>query len=143
MEAEEEYAEEYGEEFYTEDSDMEDDAVFKSSPKRQTLKVYCISHKETKEIIYVGRTSRSFAERWWAHTHASTQPVKYYMLANGGFEMYSMQLLITCYNMRDFVEWESHLILEMNPRCNVQGIYRKPVKTDWGKIRNILKRRKH
>ena len=64
------------------------------------------------------------------------------MLANGGFEMYSMQLLKTCYSMMEFVEWESHLILELNPRCNVQGIYREPVKTEWGKIRNILKRRK-
>lgn len=138
-----ESGEEYGEEeFYTENSDVEKDAIFESSPKRNSLKVYCIRNKETKEIIYVGRTSKSFAERWWAHTNVSTQPVKYYMLANGGFEMYSMQLLKTCYSMMEFVEWESHLILELNPRCNVQGIYREPVKTEWGKIRNILKRRK-
>ena len=46
-------SEEYDEEeFYTEDSDVEKDAVFESAPKRESLKVYCIRNKETKEIIY-------------------------------------------------------------------------------------------
>jgi GIY-YIG catalytic domain len=109
------------------------------------LNIYGISNNETKEIIYVGRTSKSLEERWWAHTNASSQPVNKYMLENGGFSKYSIELLKDCETYMEYVEWESHLILEMNPVCNVQGKYKPPssYERNWPLIsRSIQKHKK-
>lgn len=130
------------ENYYTENSDTENNvSSIIRTVNKESLKIYCICNKETKEIIYIGRTSTSLDERWRKHTTTSSQPVKYYMLENGGFEQYTMELLRVCVNVKEFIEWESHLILEMNPRCNVQGKNRPAIKKDWGKIGSITKRR--
>jgi len=92
----------------------------------ESLIIYGICNNETKEVIYIGRTSKSLEERWWAHRNASSQPVNKYMLENGGFDKYSIESLKECETYMEYVEWESHLILEMDPICNVQGKYRKP-----------------
>lgn len=132
---------EEGEEvFYTEDSDVEDDDKVAIEP----LKVYCIYNKVTREVIYVGRTKRPLEIRWREHRYNSaSQPVKAYMLENGGFDSYTIEVVKECYTIREFIDWESHLILEINPRCNVQGIYRPPVKKNWGLIKNIMKKRQN
>ena len=105
----------------------------------ESLKVYGIVSKETGEIIYVGRTAESLEQRWMNH-QISSMPVKRYMVAHGGFEMYYMELLRECDSMIDLIEWESHLILEMDPRCNVQGKYRPPRPINWCVIQNRNKR---
>jgi hypothetical protein len=133
MEAEEEY----GGEFYTEDSDTECYDKFEI----EALKVYCIYNKATKKIIYIGRTKRALKTRWREHRYNSaSKPVKEYMLVNGGFDNYNIEVLKECDTISEFIDWESHLILEMNPPCNVQGIYRPPPKKNWGLIKNIMKR---
>ena len=89
----------------------------------ESFKVYVICKKDTKEIIYVGMTSTTLSDRWWWHTHHSSQYVKTYMEEHGGFDQFSIELLKECKTFSDLVEWESHFILEMEPKCNIKGIY--------------------
>ena len=84
----------------------------------ESFKVYVICSKDTKEIIYVGMTSTSLSDRWWWHTHHSSQYVKTYMEEHGGFHQFSIELLKECETYSDLIEWESHFILEIEPKCN-------------------------
>lgn len=83
------------------------------------MKVYGISNKETGEIIYVGRTCISLEERWLNHT-ISSDPVKRYMEGNGRIDKYQIELLKECETIEDLIDWESHLILDMEPVCNME-----------------------
>ena len=91
-----------------------------------SFKVYVICCKLTKEVIYVGRTSLSLEKRWWWHTQHSSQFINTYMQEHGGFNEFSIELLKECQTYSDHVEWESHFILEMEPKCNILGIYKPP-----------------
>lgn len=85
------------------------------------MKVYCISNNETGETIYVGRTCQSLEDYWVKYTtDVSSDVVKRYMISNGGYEKYSIELLNECKSMQDALDWESHLILDMEPICNME-----------------------
>jgi hypothetical protein len=137
--------EEYEDVIYCEnDSDVEreDNRVVLDS-----LKVYGIYRRETNMIVYVGRTKRNLEIRFREH-QLSSQYVNSYIMNNGGFDKYGIELLEECNNVRDFIDWESHLILEMEPICNINGKYKEKtvkdgtVKKNWALIGAIKRKYK-
>jgi hypothetical protein len=114
--------EECEDEIYVEES-LEDEENGKGE-EVYSLKVYGIYRRDTNGIIYVGRTKRSLSKRLNEHERKSMY-VKKYIMSTGGFDKYGIELLKECENMRDLIDWESHLILELEPVCNMKGKYNK------------------
>ena len=147
--------EEYEDELYSENyavSDYEDDEGGENANERRVsivecFKVYGIYRRETNKIVYVGRTKRRLETRFREH-QKSSQYVNKYIMDTGGFDKYGIEVLQECDNMRDSIDWESHLILEMEPSCNINGKYKeKPVKNgdvkkNWAFISAIKKKYK-
>lgn len=83
-------------------------------------KVYGILEQETGEIVYVGKTRSSLEQRWFYHTwkeNWSRSPIRLYMESRG-FEKFQMICLKECESEQDLDDWEKHMILELEPRCN-------------------------
>jgi GIY-YIG catalytic domain len=146
--------EEYEDEIYSEnrieDESEEENETVKKEDMVGSLKVYCIYMRETNAVVYVGRTKRSLNTRFREH-QLSSQYVNSYIMNNGGFDKYGIEVLKECETMIDLIEWESHLILEMDPVCNIYGKYKekleKPVnnrvvKKNWALISAIKKKYK-
>ena len=145
--------EEYEDEIYSENNmeneieDENEDENVKTEPVAASLKVYCIYRRETNAVVYVGRTKRSLNTRFREH-QLSSQYVNTYIMNNGGFDKYGIELLKECETMIDFIDWESHLILEMDPVCNINGKYKEKcvnvstVKKNWALITAIKKKYK-
>ena len=135
--------EECVDEIYSENF-MEDESDDKNSRESvvESLKVYGIYRRETNNIVYVGRTKRSLDTRFREH-QLSSQYVNNYIMNNGGFDKYGIELLQECDNARDFIDWESHLILEMEPICNIKGKHKTVVKKNWAKISAIKRKYKN
>jgi hypothetical protein len=118
--------EEYQDELYYENSIDDESDLDKENyrkPVVECLKVYGIYRRDTNVIVYVGRTKRSLEIRLREH-QKSSQYINKYIMNNGGFDKYSIEVLKYCDNIIDFVEWESQLILEMEPVCNIRGKYK-------------------
>ena len=83
-------------------------------------KIYGIYENDTGECIYIGRTSMSLENRWFYHTWGGNKkggPVWRYMQEKG-IDRFHIELILTCETREDWCEWEKHLILEWEPRCN-------------------------
>ncbi len=88
----------------------------------ETKKIYGIFEKESGDLVYVGKTRTSLEQRWFYHTwkdNWSTNPIRIYM-SYRGFEKFEICLLKVCVSEQDLDDWEKHLILELEPRCNVR-----------------------
>lgn len=91
----------------------------------KTYRVYGIFNKKTGECVYIGQTGNSIRSRWYTHTwwkaEWSQTKINVYMRQNGGYENFEIVCLIEGYSTRqEALEWESHYILENNPRCNIR-----------------------
>ena len=143
--------EEYKDEIYFEnniyDESEDENENVKKEAVAESLKVYCIYRRETNAVVYVGRTKRSLNTRFREH-QLSSQYVNSYIMNNGGFDKYGIEILKECDNIIDYMDWESHLILEMEPICNIYGKHKvKPVnvstvKRNWALISAIKKKYK-
>jgi hypothetical protein len=109
--------EECEDEIYVEEENGKGEEVY-------SLKVYGIYRRDTNGIIYVGRTKRSLNKILNEDERKSVY-VRKYIMSTGGFDKYGIELLKECENMRDLIDWESHLILELEPVCNMTGKYNK------------------
>ena len=87
--------------------------------------VYGIFEKKTGDCIYIGQTRQALRNRWkWHLSWASVfneSPVNIYMRKNGGYENFEICCLKYGYKTKyDALEWESHYIMENEPKCNVR-----------------------
>jgi len=85
-------------------------------------KVYGIFEKRSGELVYVGKTRSSLAQRWFYHTwkdNWSTSPIRRYMETHG-FENFEIALLKVCESEQELDDWEKHCILELEPRLNIK-----------------------
>jgi len=95
--------------------------------EEQKYTVYGIIHKESEELIYVGMTHMTLEKRWFYHTwiddtkFIKSIPVKKYMINNGGFSEYMIKEISSCESLQELIEWETQLIQELDPICNVMG----------------------
>ena len=144
--------EEYEDELYSENYAVSDYESVESENERkeeivESFKVYGIYRRETNKIVYVGITKRHLNTRFREH-QKSSQYVNKYIMDTGGFDKYGIEVLQECDNMSDSIDWESHLILEMEPSCNINGKYKeKPIKNssvkkNWALISAIKKKYK-
>ena len=137
--------EEHEDELYSENySVSEESENERKEDILENFKVYGIYRRETNKIVYVGRTKRHLNTRFREH-QKSSQYVNKYIMDTGGFDKYGIEVLQECDNIGDSIEWESHLILEMEPSCNINGKYKeKPIKNsavkkNWALISAIKK----
>ena len=145
---EEEYEDElYSENYAVSDYEGEESENEKKENIVETFKVYGIYRRETNKIVYVGRTKRHLNTRFREH-QKSSEYLNKYIMDTGGFDKYGIEVLQECDNMSDSIDWESHLILEMEPSCNINGKYKeKPIKNwaikkNWALISAIKKKYK-
>lgn len=88
----------------------------------EAKKVYGIFEKDTRGLVYVGKTRSSLEQRWFYHTwkdNWSTSPIRKYMESKG-FDHFEIILLKYCDTEQDLDDWEKHLILELEPKYNVR-----------------------
>ena len=43
------------------------------------------------------------------------------MMTNGGFSEYMIKEITSCESLQELIEWETQLIQELDPICNVIG----------------------
>jgi hypothetical protein len=88
----------------------------------ETKKVYGIFEKKTGDLVYIGKTRSSLEQRWFYHTwreNWSRSPIRRYMESKG-FDEFEMIQLRICVSEQELDDWEKHLIIELEPKCNVR-----------------------
>ena len=83
-------------------------------------KIYGVFENASGECLYIGRTSMSLENRWFYHTWKNNKkPSDLWRYMQGeGSDNFHIDLLKTCSTRDEWCEWESHLILEIEPRFN-------------------------
>ena len=83
-------------------------------------KIYGIYEEGNDECIYIGRTSMSLENRWFYHSWKGNKKggsIWRYMQEQG-VEKFRIELLVTCQTRQDWCDWETHLILDFQPKFN-------------------------
>lgn len=93
----------------------------------ENWKIYGIYENESKECIYIGRTSMSLENRWFYHTWKNNkkQSPLWIYLQKKGVQNFHIETVMVCASRDEWCEWEEHLILELEPRLNkrISGEY--------------------
>ena len=92
---------------------------------RENWQIYGIFDKKNDELIYIGQTRHNLSKRWSWHISWSSEfnqtKINSYMRQNGGYDNFKIVRLQDGYKtLDDALEWENHLILEFDPKCNIR-----------------------
>lgn len=87
--------------------------------------LYCVSARETGQICYVGITTKSVAQRWYAHcygaSHSSSRAPFLAAIRKYGSDAFEIECLHLYSSRFEACEAEKELIAQFRPRYNATG----------------------
>ena len=82
-------------------------------------KIYGIYPLFGHDLLYVGITKKLLRKRYKEHVAYGRSLISQYISENGGGRQYTIVELHRVYELCEGLEWERHLIMELDPPYNV------------------------
>jgi excinuclease UvrABC nuclease subunit len=83
-------------------------------------KIYGIYPLFSNDVLYVGITKKLLRKRYKQHVAYRRSLISQYIRENGGARRYYIGELHRVYELYEGLEWERHLIMELDPPYNVR-----------------------